>query len=241
MSEERMRILEMIAQGTITAEQGAQLIRALDEAESLPAESEPADAGPEDSFAPESLEASADFVELFDETETSAGDAPSAPPPAPEATGSSFNPSPALRRWKQFWFIPLGIGAVITMLSGLLLFAGIRGDWNWFWMSCVWLPLLLGIFVIMLSWMSRTARWLHVRVNTGQEEWPRRIAISLPLPLRFTAFILRVFGRFIPGLDDVPIPVDEAVLALEKSLSPDDPLYVNVQDAGGERVEIYIG
>ena len=52
---------------------------------------------------------------------------------------------------------------------------------------------------------------------------------------------MKYFGHFIPGLDDIPIPIDEAIIALQDSLTPDDPLYVHVEDQGGERVEVYIG
>jgi hypothetical protein len=103
------------------------------------------------------------------------------------------------------------------------------------------MPIFFGILVILIGWASRTARWLHVRVNTGQDEWPRRVAISLPLPLRTSAWLMRTFGHYIPGLDDLPIPLHEAILALQDSLTPDDPLYVKVDDSDGERVEVFIG
>ena len=93
--------------------------------------------------------------------------------------------------------------------------------------------------VIVTSWFSRTARWLHIRVNTGEDDWPRRIAISLPLPIRLTAWGMRVFGHYIPGIEGMPI--DEAILALKDSATPETPFYVEVDEPGGERVQVYIG
>lgn len=220
MEDERMQILEMVASGTITAAQAAQLIAALDESGDHP---------PARSAAPVPAPA--------------VRDQPADPPNQQAEQNYPDFPEPPLgfKRWNAFWLVPLGIGVIITVISGLLLSAGIEAGWNGFWLFCIWNPLIFGILVILFGWSSRTARWLHVRVNTGQDEWPRRVAISLPLPLRTSAWVMRYFGHYIPGLDDVPVPIHEAILALQESLTPDEPLYVNVADSGGERVEVYIG
>jgi len=216
MTEERMRILEMIEQGTITAEEGAALINALDEQDFAEEESE--------NLMPE-----------LPEPEEPVFAASSEPEPGPE----SFEPMPDLDKWRHFWYIPLAVGVVITGFSGLLVYSGNQASWHWFWMVCVWMPLLFGIFLIITSWLSRTARWLHVRVNTGEDEWPRRIAISFPLPIGITAFGMKLFGRYIPGMENVPL--DEAILALKHATNPEMPLYIHVDEPGGEQVEVYIG
>ncbi len=205
MNEERMRILEMIEQGTITSQEGADLIRALEE---LDDESWHQDPEPE-----------------------------AAPPPPRE--GRPPDPPPDMTRWRNFWYVPLAIGVVVTGFSGLLVFAGNQGGWHWFWMVCAWTPLLLGIFVITAAWLSRTARWLHVRVNTGEDEWPRRIALSFPLPIGLTAFAMKLFGRFIPGMDQVPL--EEAMMAIKEGTNPESPVYIEVDEPGGEHVQVYIG
>jgi hypothetical protein len=221
MDDERMQILEMISTGTITVQQAAELIAVLDEA--------------------------AGSTHLSNWSEP-----PDSPDPAdpPDRFGQPDQPDPfdlfpepplGFKKWGAFWLVPLSIGVVVTVISGLLLSAGIRGAWNGFWLFCLWIPLVLGILAMLLGWSSRTARWLHVRVNTGQDEWPRRVAISLPLPLRTSAWVMRYFGHYIPGLDDIPVPIHEAILALQDSLTPDEPLYVKVDDRDGERVEVFIG
>jgi hypothetical protein len=213
MTDERMRILEMIEQGTITAEEGADLINALEEL---------------DLQAEEAVEAD---YEAFEPDPTLSEK------PAWEDT--PMEPLPDMTKWRNYWYIPLAIGVVITGISGLLVYAGNQGSWHWFWMVCVWMPLLFGIFLTVASWLSRTARWLHVRVNTGEDEWPRRIAISFPLPIGITAFGMKLFGRYIPGMENVPL--DEAVMAIKDSTNPDSPLYVEVDSPDGEHVQVYIG
>jgi hypothetical protein len=227
MSEERMRILEMVAEGTITSEQAAQLIQALDESADDEVYMEDAEADIEP------MVVEADYVDDGPEPAYEAFE-PDEPYEVPEMPKS-------VRRFRSFWYIPLAIGVFITSVSGLLVYAGNQASWHWFWMVCVWMPLLLGIVITMIAAMSRTARWVHVRVKTGQDEWPRNIRISLPLPLRTAAFTVKFFGRFIPGLDEVPIPIDEAIYAVKDSLTPDDPLYIHVDNPGGEKVEVYIG
>ena len=72
-----------------------------------------------------------------------------------------------------------------------------------------------------------------------RDEWPRNIAISLPLPIRLTAWIVRIFRPHIPNMEGANI--DEMILALEKT-SPTAPLFVQVDEGeDGERVEVYIG
>ncbi len=93
--------------------------------------------------------------------------------------------------------------------------------------------------IITLAAASRTTRWLHVRVHQERGEWPQTIAISLPIPIRFTAWLVRLVRPYIHGMERTSI--DEVILALEK-VSPDQPFYVKVDEGEtGEKVEVYIG
>ncbi|OQY30242.1 MAG: hypothetical protein B6243_10635 [Anaerolineaceae bacterium 4572_5.2] len=81
---------------------------------------------------------------------------------------------------------------------------------------------------------------LHLRVQQKPGSKPERFAISFPLPIRLTAWGLRVFGRFIPNMDATGL--DKVILALKDSTDEDAPLIVNVDDSeDGERVQIFIG
>jgi hypothetical protein len=104
-----------------------------------------------------------------------------------------------------------------------------------FWFACSWLVFLFGMLALLLGWWSRQARWVHVRV---QEASGSRVAISLPLPLRLAAWVLRGLAPFIPKLREKefqPLPgVIEALAGTEGSLS------VEVDEEDGQRVRIYI-
>jgi hypothetical protein len=157
-------------------------------------------------------------------------------------TGGGAAPAadPGLDRWRAWWKLPAYVGLGIVFVGSLLMYWAISASGVGFWLLCASLPFGLGVLLLALAAGARSAKWVHVRVNTGQDEWPRRIAISLPLPIRFTAWLLRIFGPFIPALKDRGI--DELIMALGESATPETPLYIDVHEKeGGEHVQVYIG
>ncbi len=217
MSEdERRQILAMIENGTITAEQGLELMKAIgDETEK--------DALPD---------------AVGREHAGSAGQPGQAFAPQPEDGPHSFE-APNAKKWRAWWWIPMAIGVAITVLASVMMYLSIRSSGYGFWFACSWFPFLLGVVVMALAWTARTARWMHVRIQQKEGEKPQRIAFSLPIPLRLTAWFLRTFRGHIHGMENTNF--DEVVLGLEH-LSPDEPFHVEVDEGpDGERVEVYIG
>ncbi|OQY30477.1 MAG: hypothetical protein B6243_10415 [Anaerolineaceae bacterium 4572_5.2] len=214
---ERTQILEMVEAGTITPEEGAKLIQALESA----AEDASTPSTVEDSYTEQNAPG-------VDETPLSRGEVP-----------PSFD-SEDLRKWKQWWMIPLWVGVGIIVLSGLLMFSAWSANGAGFWFLCTWFPFLLGVGVVALAWGSSTAPWIHIRVRQKPGSKPARIAISFPLPIRAAAWGLRTFGSFIPHVDATGL--DEIVLALKDSTDEDAPLIINIDEGeNGERVQIFIG
>ena len=138
------------------------------------------------------------------------------------------------RRWRAWWLIPFSIGIVLTVAG-----AGVATIGGWWWLLAG--PLLfVGLVLITLAATTSTSPWVHVRVDTGQDSWPRRIAISLPIPIRFTAWILQTIGYRIKGFEETGI--DELLLALDEGLLSVSPIFVEVYEGeGGEKVEVYLG
>jgi hypothetical protein len=221
---ERLQILEMIEKGIITASEGVQLLN------SLPEESGEIETHQIGEYAQPVVEQTGPSPEPeVIETAPSPGEKTSAAP-------SEFDAE--IRKWRRWWWVPLTIGIGITAISGLLMTLAYQNS-SYFWFGCLWVPLLFGVLVISLAAASRTTRWLHVRVHQEPGEWPKTIAISMPIPIRFTAWLIRIFKPHIHGMDGTNL--DEVILALDKT-SPDQPFYVRVDEGEeGEKVEVYIG
>ena len=221
---ERLQILEMIEKGIITASEGVQLLNSL--------QGEPGDDG--SPLLSESSAATAEQSETIPEAEV----IEEAPPTDSKSSSAPNEFDSEIRKWRRWWWVPLTVGIGITVVSGLLMLLAYQNS-SYFWFGCLWVPLLFGILVISLAAASRTTRWMHVRIQQEPGEWPKTIAISLPIPIRFTAWIIRIFKPHIDGMDKANL--DEVILALEKT-SPDQPLYVKVDEGeSGEKVEVYIG
>jgi hypothetical protein len=220
------KILDLVEQGKISAEEGLRLINAMQSAKAptvdLPPDPEaPDEATPVDPGAP---------PEVFIPSEPEMGE-----PVHPRMPKSEFERMKKLKRW---WVLPFGIGILFTTLGAIWMYMGYveAGFGFGFWLA--WLPFLLGIFISVVSFQTSRSVWFHVRIRQKPGERPERIAISLPLPLNLARWILGAFGNKIPGLKDQP--VDSYVDMLE-TLSPEEPFYVHVQDEDGEEVEVFIG
>lgn len=204
-SEEQRRILKMVEDGKISADEAMTLIRALEQ---------------------DSDEAQTEVIQA-----------------APHAGGSAEG-APAFeevkRRARKFAMIPLWIGVGITVLFAGLMFSAIQNQGFGFWFYCLSFPFLFGVLLMALSAGGRYARWLFVDVRQKPGETPGRITFGLPVPLGFVAWVLRNFGHRIKGLDQ-PDAAREMADMLNKTISSDTPLIINVDDDDGEKVRVYIG
>jgi hypothetical protein len=155
-------------------------------------------------------------------------------PPAPEFEGEDFD------KWRAWWIIPFWLGVGITALGAALMYWGWTANELGVGFVLAWIPFLIGVGIMVLGWNSKSGPWVHIRVHQKPGETPERIAISLPIPIRFFAWTIRTFGGFIPGLEATGI--DEVILALGNNSPEDPPLSINVtDDEDGNHVNIYIG
>ena len=231
MSEtnERIKVLEMIDSGVITAAEGARLLEALD-----------ADDRNDEMYVGTDSPESFEFFDSESASGQSESEADQGEPISGEVISNVFEPE--IEKWKRWWMIPVWIGVGITIIGGLLMLWAYQSTGFSFWFGCTWLPFLLGVAVIAMAWGSRSATWLHLRVQQEPGEWPQTIAFSFPLPLRFAAWFMRVFGHFIPKVNEIGIDFDQLIQVFENSTTPDTPLYVEVDEGeNGEKVQIYIG
>jgi SHOCT-like domain len=218
MDEERLQILRMLEEGRFGVEEASELLAALGSEEE------------ERSFAAQPRTA------LHAGMTEDAGGEPvlhskvvAQPAPAPGWEGP-----PA--RWSRFWIYPALVGGGLLILGAVVLGVLYASSAAPGWRVCGWLPMILGLGVAILAWWSRTARWLHLRI---QEEGKRKMAISLPLPLTLTAWVIRIIRPYVPQLKETA--VDELILAL-RDTKKDEPFFVEVQDGKeGEHVQVYVG
>ncbi len=208
--KERLRILEMIEQDAITAQEGLNLLRALE--------------------SPQEAEVTAvPHPDRFSSGEESIGGQQSTDTPDPDE----------LRRWKQWWVIPFLVGIVVTLLGGGWMFSVWSGRGFGFLFLLTWVPFLLGVSILATAWGSRNSPWLHLRVQQKPGAKPGRIAISLPIPFRFIAWMIHTFGNWIPDLDGSGLK--DLTLALQESTNEHLPFIVNVDEGDeGEKVQVII-
>lgn len=137
-------------------------------------------------------------------------------------------------RWRYWWVVPFSIGFAAAVTGWGL---GQLGGW---WWVCAGPLLVVGVITMILSAATNRSPWVHIRVKIRENKWPRRIAISLPLPLGLITRIISWRGLSNAGLDETAI--DDLILALEGSISTEVPIYVEV-DAGksGEHIKIFLG
>jgi hypothetical protein len=212
-AEERKKILQMVEEGKITAEQAASLMRALD-TEADPAEAE---------------------VEVI-QTAAAPGASSESQSHAPE-----FEQVKA--RARRLAMIPLWAGVLITVLSAWALYAIQQNAGMNFWFYLMMLPLMLGVLLIALGAGGRTSRWIYIDVdrrNARRGDGPRHITLALPLPLGILSWFFRTFGNNIHGMSRGR--VDGIVQMLEVTKASGEPLIINVDDSDdGERVQLFIG
>lgn len=213
--EAKRKVFDMIEKGQISADEGLRLIKAME--------------GHKEEVT--------DVVGI--QADDSSQDLPA-------STGLEENDLPKIpeeelkrmARLKRWWVLPFGVGLLITVLGAIWMYMGYaaNGFGFGFWLS--WIPFLLGIFILALSFQSRDSVWLHVRIKQRPGETPQRIAISLPLPLSLTRWAISTFGNKIPGMQDQPV---EEYSEMLKSVSPEEPFYIHVDEGDGEEVEVFIG
>ena len=215
-SEEQHRILKMVEDGKISADEAMTLIRALEQ-DSPEAEMEIVEAAP----APRRRAATEGSVEA------------SEPSDAPEF-------EEVKQRARRFAMIPLWIGVGGTVLSAGLMYWAMQSSGFGFWFYCLTFPFLLGVLLVAISAGGMNARWLFVDVRQKPGERPGRITLGFPMPLGLVGWFMKHFGHHIQGVS--PEQADGIAGMIKTTASSKSPLIVNAQDdEDGERVMVYIG
>ena len=234
----------MTTNGQISAEEGLQLLQALNGQVDFLEKPLEAPTEEEDFQTALPLSETSDWPAAAQETaEIHPGILDALPPDEKPASQESLetNALPAsARKWRRWWMIPLWIGVAITVSGGLLMYYALESNGIGLWFIFASVPFIIGVAIMALAWSSRSAPWLHLRIQGRSGESPERIAFSFPIPIRPTAWFLRTFGHKISRLEGTSL--DEIILAVGNTTSPENPIYIQVDEGeNGEKVEIFIG
>jgi len=136
MSEEQHRILQMVQDGIITAQEAETLLKAIATPESMV----------DDEIIDEIT--MVEYTPSGGEIETSI----SVPPKSK---------TPDMNQFRRHWEIPFAIGIILTGTGGICISSGgpgwlVFGGWTIF---------LVAILITLLGWWSRTSPWVHIRIR----------------------------------------------------------------------------
>lgn len=211
-SEERRKILQMVADGKISAEEAATLMRAMeDSAEGEAASAEPevfmpaSGPGGESSEAPE-----------IDEVRRRAN----------RFSGAFLWSGILITVLTSWWMFG------IQQNSGLNF---------WFYCLSMPLTLGILLIVLGAGGKTSRWLYVNVdRSRSKDQGGPRNISLAFPLPLGFAAWFIRTFGSRIDRFKNTNL--DDVVNAIAMAKNIKDPLIVHVDDGeDGERVQVFIG
>lgn len=150
------------------------------------------------------------------------------------------NQDETIERIKRYGNIPLWGGVILVVLGGLWMLAAMQASGFGFWFYCSWFPFLLGVLAVAAAAGSRKSRWVFVNVKQADGVRPQRIVFGFPLPLHFSAWVLRTFGHWFPDVDAVG--VSDILESLADAPAGEAAMIVDVQDDDdGEHVQIFVG
>lgn len=143
--------------------------------------------------------------------------------------------------WKAAWSMILLGGAILTAFSAFWVYQGYQNNgFGWaFWLS--WIPLVVGLFIMIGGWVLIESPWLHVGVHSKEENRDVNIVFNIPVPLGLARWVFRTFGEHMPqevqSMDILNV-LDEAEASLEKGT----PFHIQIDDeTDGSKVEIFMG
>jgi hypothetical protein len=210
-AEERKKILQMVEEGKISAEQAASLMKALEE-DPTPGEIEILESEATSGFA--GTEASASPAAEFEDVKA---------------------------RARRFAMIPLWIGVLIAVLSAWGIYGVQQNAGMNFWFYCLLFPLFLGVLLIVIGAGGQSSKWIYVNVDRRQAaDGPKNITLGFPLPFGLTAWFLRTFGHNIHGMQNTNVDDIIQILDTTKKSGEPFIVNVH-DDEDGEHVQVYIG
>jgi hypothetical protein len=210
-AEERKKILQMVEEGKITAEQAASLMRALD-TDVDPAEVEVIQTGPARGMGSESQVHAPEFEQV-------------------KARARRLAMIPL---WAGVFITVLSAWALYTIQQN----AGMN---FWFYFMLLPLMLGVLLIALGAGGRTSRWIYIDVdRRNARRGDGPQHITLALPLPLGVLSWFFRTFGNSIHGMNRGKVDGIIQMLEITKTSGEPLIVNVDDRD-DGERVQIFIG
>ncbi|MBV6391598.1 MAG: hypothetical protein KPEEDBHJ_00810 [Anaerolineales bacterium] len=208
-SEERRKVLQMVAEGKISAEEAASLMRALDD----PAEEE--------------AEAETEVIEVGPVSGGERGDAPE----LDEVRMRAHRFSNAF-----LWFGILTTIFAAWWMFGIQQNSGLN---FWFYCLGLPLAFGVVLIALGAGSRTSRWLYVNVdRSRSKEQDGPRKISLAFPLPLGFAAWFVRSFGRHIEELRDKNVRAIADTIALAKNMTEPLVVHVDEDDGSKVQVFI---
>lgn len=208
-SEERRKVLQMVAEGRISAEEAASLMRALDD----PAEEE--------------AEAETEVIEVGPVSGGERGDAPE----LDEVRMRAHRFSNAF-----LWFGILTTIFAAWWMFGIQQNSGLN---FWFYCLGLPLAFGVVLIALGAGSRTSRWLYVNVdRSRSKEQDGPRKISLAFPLPLGFAAWFVRSFGRHIEELRDKNVRAIADMIALAKNMTEPLVVHVDEDDGSKVQVFI---
>lgn len=239
---ERMSILDRLEKGEITPEEAAKLLSTQ--------ESEPAKAA-------DPSESAMDVLGKLERGEISADEAAQRLQNGAQKKSNQVDQSAAKQDFGErahlredrfdpertwgWWFVPIAVGAVFTLLAGLWMSVDARDGRFGLAFLCAWFPLAIGVLLIFLGVAARRGPWANLWINRRRRGGDTDLIFNMPVPVGMAGTVLRTAGKHIPGLEEQD--VDKLLDALQESRHKGEHITVQThQDNDDEDiVDISIG
>ncbi|HET6443103.1 MAG TPA: hypothetical protein VFI27_00865 [candidate division Zixibacteria bacterium] len=204
MGEAEDRILKMLSEGTITAEEAEELLTAM---------------------------------AAGDQVETLSGEVIEAPE---IQDAKPHSPPPDLSRFRRWWRIPLfiAIGSAFVTGAGLVLMYQSTEPVALLGFMCIWSIFLIALFTSVILLLGRRSTWFYIKVD---EKDGSRFAFGMPMPLGLVNWSIKIARPFVPDKQAAHLETAAAFVSVMKDDPEAYPIFIDVDDEDGDKVQVFIG
>lgn len=230
-AQERLQILDRLERGEITTQAAADLLAGL---QPTPA---PAD-------SPMTVLGQLERGEISPEE---AAQRLQAPPPAEQVSASAepvevIDPAPQQAHKTPIWWVfGIGTGVLLAVSAGLWMRNDLLDGRLGLGFACAWLPMALGLLLIVLGAAARNSPWASIRIRSKKHgaHSQRAIDLDVPLPVGLASQAIRFASHRVAGLD--LHDAEDLLKVIEDAKTRGKPIVIQAHDDDdNESVDIRI-